>query len=273
MPLDGTYLKSIQVTPFAEATDEAQIKHSPGRMEIRMVASGEAEATVGATLEFTVGLQEPRPGHEHGDPDLALYLSEREGLIVVSERIRALAHSLAGENSSALDTVRVFWEYIIGSFNFGSIHYDQIDFALPCDWILDSGWFDCQLAAALFVALCRARRIPARIIGGYLLYRVGPMKHYWAEAWIEGQGWTPYDFMGWDLSLGGRDIEWRDRFFGRLDYRLICERMPREFTGALGVPVPEAWCMLLSAREGGVENRFMDVSGEPIYCDTSRVIG
>jgi hypothetical protein len=204
---------------------------------------------------------------------LSLYLSEQEGLIVVSERIRALAHSLAGNHSPALDAVRAFWEYIIGTLIFGSIHYDQIDLALPCDWILDSGWFDCQLAASLFVALCRARGIPARVIGGYLLFRVAPMKHYWAEAWIEGQGWTPLDFMGWDLSLGGRDVGWRDRFFGRLDYRLICERMPREFTGPLGVPVPEAWYMLQSARKGGSENSFMDVSGKLIYSDTIRVIG
>jgi hypothetical protein len=272
MPLDGDYLKSIRITPFAKTAGEAQIKLSPGRMEVRMVASGEAEATMGATLEFIVGLQEPRPGLGHENPDSALYLSDREGLIVVSERIRALAHTLAGSDSPALDAVRAFWDYILGTLIFGCVHYDQIDFALPCDWILDSGWFDCQLGAALFVALCRARGIPARVISGYLLYRVAPMKHYWAEAWIEGQGWTPFDFISWDLSLGGRDVEWRDRYFGRLDYRLISERMPREFTGALGVPVPEAWCMLQSARDGGVANNFMDVGGKPVYADTIRVI-
>jgi hypothetical protein len=99
------------------------------------------------------------------------------------------------------------------------------------------------------------------------------MKHYWAEAWIEGQGWTPFDFMSWDLSVGGRDAQWRDRYFGRVDYRLVCERMPREFTGALGLPLPDAWYMFQSAWNGGVENRFMNINGTSLYSDTVRVVG
>jgi hypothetical protein len=273
LPLTGDYLKSMQVTPFADTFDESQIKLRPGRMEASIVANGETEATFGAILDVTLNLQEPRPGQGGGDVDLALYLNEREGLIVVTDRIRAFARSLAKMDAPVLDAVHAIWEYMNGKMIFGAIHYDQIDLASPCDWTLDTGWYDCQTAAALFVALCRARGIPARIIGGYLIFRVAPMKHYWAEAWIEGQGWTPFDFMSWDLSVGGRDAQWRDRYFGRVDYRLVCERMPREFTGALGLPLPDAWYMFQSAWNGGVENRFMNINGTSLYSDTVRVVG
>ncbi len=268
LPLTGDYLQDLQVAPFAEATGEVQISLNPGRLEARMVAAGQAEAVVGARLSFTALPQEPRPGQESTGPDLSLYLGSDEGLIVVSERIRALARSLATPGAPALDAVRAFWEFIIGEFCCGALHYDQIDFALPCDWILDSGWFDCQLGSALFVALCRAHGIPSRLIGGHLLYQASPTNHYWAEVWIDDQGWTPFDFLGWDLSKGGREHEWRDRFFGRLDYRLTCQRMPREFTGALGLPIPPAWCILQIPSPGGVEISFVDIAGTPVYVDT-----
>jgi len=272
LPLAGNYLKSMRVTPFADRFSESQIKLSPGRMEARVVANGETDVTFGATLDVTVTPQEPYPGQEGDTVDRALYLSECEGLIVVTDRIRTLALSLAESNAPVMDALRAFWVHLNERMIFGAVHYDQIDYASPCDWTLDSGWFDCQTASALFVALCRARGIPARIIGGYFLFRTSPTKHYWVEAWIEGQGWTPFDFMSWDLSTRGRDATWRDRYFGRLDYRLICERLPREFTGALGVPLPDAWYMAALAMKGGVEDRLMDINGTSIYSDTVRVL-
>jgi hypothetical protein len=224
-------------------------------------------------LNFTARLQEPCQLDVPGDHDTALYLSGREGLVVVSERVRVLAGSLAPVGVPALKAVRSFWEYINGELISGAIHYDQIDLASPCDWILDARWFDCQLGSSLFVALCRARGIPARLVGGYLLYRVSPTNHYWSEVWIEDQGWTPFDFLAWDIYRGGRDPELQERFFGRLDYRMTCERLPRVFTGALGVPIPPAWCLIQSPRPGGAEIRFLDLGGKLIYADSVRVSG
>jgi hypothetical protein len=102
----------------------------------------------------------------------------------------------------------------------------------PGDWLLDSGWGDCQLVSALFASMCRARGIPARILGGFYLYRTFSTNHYWAEAWIDGQGWMPFDFSCWDLSRGGQDPAWRDYFFGRLDCRLTNQCLPLDFTGS-----------------------------------------
>jgi hypothetical protein len=106
-----------------------------------------------------------------------------------------------------------------------------------------------------------------------VLYQNAPTNHYWAEVWFEDQGWMPFDFMSWELSQAGCDREWRDHFFGRLDYRMTCQCMPLEFTGALGVPLPQAWSILQRSSPGGVEISFMDVSGTPVYADTIRVTG
>jgi len=111
------------------------------------------------------------------------------------------------------------------------------------------------------------------LVGGHFLYRLVPLNHYWTEVWIEGQGWTPFDFLSWELSRGGRDREWMDYFFGKIDFRMTTERQPREFIGAIGLPIPEVWNILQAAKEGGVEISFLDGSGTPVYADTVRVTG
>jgi hypothetical protein len=273
LPLSGDHLCDLQVTPFTDSAEEHQIDRGPGRLELRMVAAGQAEVILGAKLSFTARFQESCRGQGAAEPDTSLYLHRREGLIVVSERVEALAQSLAGAGASSLEAVRAFWDYLNRELICGALHYDQIDATSPCDWILDSGWFDCQTGSSLLAALCRARGIPARVVGGYLLYRRAPTIHYWAEVWLKDQGWTPFDLLNWELSPGGRDPKWRDHFFGRVDYRMTTQRLPREFTGALGVPLPEAWFLFQVAKQGGVEVSILDLSGRPVYADLVRVTG
>jgi len=55
----------------------------------------------------------------------------------------------------------------------------------------------CQDHAHLFIAAARAHGIPARYVCGYLLAgeEQGDLHetHAWAEAWVEGLGWTAFD--------------------------------------------------------------------------------
>jgi len=71
--------------------------------------------------------------------------------------------------------VRSFWNYCLDRFSQGAVHYDQVDTEASGDWLLDSGWGDCQLVSALFASMCWARGIPARILGGFYLYRTFPL--------------------------------------------------------------------------------------------------
>jgi Transglutaminase-like superfamily len=271
LPIEANYLRNLRVEPFAEDSLDTEFEVSPGRLEARILARDMDHATIGAKISFTARFQEPYPDEVDEEPDQALYLRRREGLIVVSERIDALAQSLSGRDAPVLDAVRAFLNYIQKELICGTVHYDQVDAASPCDWVLDSGWFDCQLGSALLVALCRARGIPARIIGGYFLYPRAPLNHFWPEVWIEDQGWLPFDFLGWELSQNGSAEEWTERFFGRLDYRMTCECLPRKFIGSVGIPIPPVWSILPMPKPGGVGISLLDENGTPLFTDTIQV--
>jgi hypothetical protein len=104
-------------------------------------------------------------------------------------------------------------------------------------------------------------------MSGHMLYRLAPGFHYWVEAWIDGQGWTPFDFLTWDLSRGGRDADWRAAFVGRIDYRMVTQRFPLAFTGPMSVRFPQAWHLLNAPSQGGMTIRFAGLNGRLIYSD------
>lgn len=53
----------------------------------------------------------------------------------------------------------------------------------------------CQDQAHAFVAACRAARVPARYVSGYLLASENEhiATHAWADAWLDGIGWMSFD--------------------------------------------------------------------------------
>jgi len=61
---------------------------------------------------------------------------------------------------------------------------------------------DCTEYSDLFVALCRAEGVPARVIEGYTSSWVNVPQHNWTEVWLRDYGWVSFDpFRGeW---LGG----------------------------------------------------------------------
>lgn len=60
---------------------------------------------------------------------------------------------------------------------------------------LARGLGDCTDFTDLFVALCRARGIPARHVAGYLFKWKATPLHSWAEFWLPGVGWAPVDLL------------------------------------------------------------------------------
>jgi transglutaminase-like putative cysteine protease len=55
----------------------------------------------------------------------------------------------------------------------------------------------CQDFAHVFIAVTRSVGIPCRYVSGYVYTGGGELvvgaSHAWAEAWVPGQGWAPYD--------------------------------------------------------------------------------
>jgi len=258
----------IEVSPVIPDELSARLTRSDGRLDFQLAAPDQPMVEVAAQISFTTDGRSRDSIEGTLPPDqIELYLRPSEGLIRVTPRVQALSHTLGGTGRSPLALVTALWNYLIEELMCGMVHYDQVDAEAPGDWVLDTGWYDCQLGSSLLVAMCRAQGIPARVMSGHMLYRLAPGFHYWAEVWIDGQGWTPFDFLTWDLSHGGRDAAWRTAFVGRIDYRMVTQCFPLAFTGPMSVRFPLAWHLLNAPSAEGMEIRFNELDGQLIYCD------
>jgi Transglutaminase-like superfamily len=258
----------IEVTPVVDDALSGRLTKSDGRLDFQLAAPGQPTVDLAARISFTTTGR----SRDHGEAILPsdqaeLYLRPSEGLIRATPRVRALSQAIAGTSRHPLSIVTALWNYLIEELMCGMVHYDQVDVEAPGDRVLESGWYDCQLGSSLLVAMCRAQGIPARVMSGHMLYRLAPGFHYWVEAWIDGQGWTPFDFLTWDLSRGGRDADWRAAFVGRIDYRMVTQRFPLAFTGPMSVRFPQAWHLLNAPSQGGMTIRFAGLNGRLIYSD------
>jgi Transglutaminase-like superfamily len=240
---------------------------SDGRFEFVVDATESPLVEVAAEVCFTTtGYSGDGSGDDLDSASTELYLRPSEGLIKVTPRVQALAHSLNIE-SGTWETALNLWNYLLEELSCGMVHYDQVDAAAPGDWVLDAGWYDCQLGSALLCSLCRSLGIPARLMSGYMLYEVAPGFHYWSEIWIADRGWLPFDFLSWDLSEGGRDKEWKARFAGQVEYRMVTQCFPLRFTGPMSVRFPPAWHLVNAPAKGGMKITFTNLEGNLIYSD------
>lgn len=62
---------------------------------------------------------------------------------------------------------------------------------------IERGKGDCSEHADLFVAICRAKKIPAVVCEGFTidagLWKRKPPHHTWVMVWLEDRGWTRFD--------------------------------------------------------------------------------
>ena len=259
LPLEDLALRDLTVEFLPPPGVTVETVMAPARLDVLLPVSYPGEVCVGFRASFTAYPTIPQAAPSLDPTQAALYTRPSEGLIKVSERVAALAAQLAGAEPDHLSVVRRFWNFMLDALAHGSIHYDALDPARPLDWVLDHSWYDCKIGSALMAALCRARRIPARLVTGYMLYVTAPAFHTWLEVWINGRGWLPLDLACWDLSVGGRDADWRDYYFGHLDHRMVVERPPRLINGLGALRLPGAWHMLISQNDGGSTVVFEDV--------------
>ena len=53
---------------------------------------------------------------------------------------------------------------------------------------------------------------------------------------------------------------------------MITQLFPFEFTGALGVAMPNAWHIIQTAKDNGVEISFVGLDGKPVYSDFVSIV-
>ena len=273
-PLPSAYHQAIAVTPILPPGLDGLVSCAEGRMEVRLRAPDDPGLILGADITFTA--VPPAPGDEAGrlsGADREAHLRPFEDLIGVTPRIVDLAGRLA-RGAPPLEAVAAFWSFLVDGFHFRSLRCDDVEGVSPCEWSLDHRAYDCRLAAALLVALCRAHGLPARTVSGHYLSRLCPANHSWAEIWIDGMGWLPADILHHERD----DPRWRpqnawwEHFRQRWDYRLVFERPPRHFTGPMSARLPRAWQIMQTPIPGGLRISYRDLAGGAlIYADDLRV--
>ena len=139
----------------------------------------------------------------------------------VTPEIRKVANQLAGKETNPVLQARKFFQYVIDK----SDHYSKFS-PMPKGLCLGSAK-ECMLGTgdcctdqhALFIALCRARGIPCRLLYGSRLKPENEGKDHdpgyrcWPNFFAPGLGWVPLDISSADTASAERAGEW----FGGLD--------------------------------------------------------
>ncbi len=119
--------------------------------------------------------------------DLRPFMQSEKYIESDNPKIISLAKRLKGKSPQV--TVLNIYQYISGNIHYSG--YNPSDVGALATLKTKSG--DCTEFADLFVALCRASGIPARVIEGVLVSFKGEGKHNWAEVYFEGSGWVTID--------------------------------------------------------------------------------
>ncbi len=103
-------------------------------------------------------------------------------------QIQEIADGIEGQTE--IDVVKNIYDYVLDNMEYSTL--GRKDFGAVKAIQLGKG--DCTEYSDLFVALCRAKNIPARVASGYTV-RFAPTstRHNWAEVYLQEYGWVPFD--------------------------------------------------------------------------------
>lgn len=109
--------------------------------------------------------------------------------------IKDLARDIAQTSKTAIQFVRAAMKAVTKRMRYVRQKHER-----GAAYAIEKGVGDCTEYAALFTALCRANRIPARLEAGFAYNNHGWERHAWSQIWIRGQ-WIPVD-PTWHGAMG-----------------------------------------------------------------------
>lgn len=121
------------------------------------------------------------------DFDPNTYLRSERYIECDDSAIKQLAETIKAPN--AMLTVKKIYETVIDLLTYTPNAQNEIGAA----GALRARKGDCNEYADLFVALCRAKGIPARVIRGYVSKSTNIPEHAWARVWLNELGWVRFD--------------------------------------------------------------------------------
>jgi len=129
------------------------------------------------------------------DEELADFLIQERYIEKDHDRIQEIADGIEGRTE--VDLVSNIYDYVIGHMEYA----DPSRSSRGAVAALERGKGDCTEYADLFVAVCRAKGIPARVVTGYTVrFDSESPKHNWAEVYLQGYGWVPFDPSTGDIE-------------------------------------------------------------------------
>ncbi|HEY1068341.1 MAG TPA: transglutaminase-like domain-containing protein [Pirellulales bacterium] len=131
------------------------------------------------------------------------WLAPEEKVQAKSAKIAEIAATLAGERRPAQQIARAAYEWVLERTT-----YQLIDGFGGATYCLEKQHGECGDYSALFVALCRAAGVPARIVAGAWADQTDGW-HVWAEFLLPTGEWSPVDG-----SLGDGNPRARVFYFG-----------------------------------------------------------
>ncbi len=136
------------------------------------------------------------------------FLKEEKYIEKDDRQIRAIAKSITG--SDEIEIVKGIYNYVLDNMEY--LVQGKKDLGAISALLYKKG--DCSEYSDLFVAICRAKNIPARVVTGIAVQSdTKTAKHNWAEVYLQKYGWVPFDPSKGDAKFTAL----RDRLFNNLE--------------------------------------------------------
>ena len=145
--------------------------------------------------------------YNQDDPLYKLYTRPERYIESADPQIVALADEIAGSETNPYLLARKFYDYIVAK-----AHYSLLGKGLlGAKVLMTTGVGECGDYSSLFIALSRAKGIPARPVVGYWAVSGIDQTHVWAEFYIENLGWIPVD-----PTIGQQQPGMKNYYFGSM---------------------------------------------------------
>ncbi len=128
--------------------------------------------------------------------------------------IIALADRIGGSETNPYLLARKYYDYVVAN-----ARYQQVDGLQGAKALLETGVGECGDYSALFIALARVKKIPARAVVGFWAISGTNQMHVWAEFYLEGIGWIPADPTVGQSERSKNGIQ--DYYFGNMDNQRV----------------------------------------------------
>lgn len=150
--------------------------------------------TIDATVELrSAGLlnRHPKAGIKLADEDRRAITSAERYIESEDPKVIALSEKIGG-GTVPQQLIRI-QKLVEETLDRGT--YDPVDHGAAA--AIGRGKGDCTEYTDLFVALCRAKKIPAVACDGFTidagLFKRDPPHHAWVMVWLDDRGWTRFD--------------------------------------------------------------------------------